>query len=193
MKMNSLTKHCVITCVTLLAAQFMTVSAFAADSETDNRGQLSSSDYKFAKEAATGGMFEVQAGNVAASNSGNSAVQQFGQRMVNDHGKAGQQLAQIAAQKGATLPTTITTKQQKELDKLSKLKGTHFDKDYMAEMVKAHKADEKLFKRASEDIKDPDLKAWATTTLSMVQNHLKMAEDLDATVKHELSMNNLNN
>ena len=56
-------------------------------------------------------------------------------------------------------------------------------------MVKCHKADEKAFTRASEDLQDADLKAFATTTLTMVRDHLKMAEDLDESVKHELSMN----
>lgn len=163
------------------------VSAFAAD-VNDNPGQLTPADYKFAKEAARGGQFEVNLGNVAQSNSKNAPVQQFGQHMVADHTKAGQDLQAIAARKGATLPADLTSHQQKEIDKLSKLTGPEFDKAYMAVMVRAHKMDEKLFTKASEDVQDGDLKAFAGNTLTIVQSHLKMAEDLDQTVKGEVSV-----
>jgi putative membrane protein len=176
-------------CLVMLAAQTAFMSAYAADT-TENRGQLSASDYKFAKEAATGGLFEVNLGNMAAANSRNTAVQQFGQHMVKDHGQAGQNLQQIATQKGATLPSQLTSRQQKEVDRLAKLSGPEFDKAYVACMVRAHKADEKAFKKASEDAEDSDLKNFAATTLTMVQEHLKMAQDLENSIKGEVSVNN---
>jgi putative membrane protein len=174
--------------VLVLTAQLAVTSALAAD-QNENRGQLSSSDYKFAKEAACGGMYEVNLGNMAAANSHNTAVQEFGRRMATDHTRVGQQLQQIATTKGATLPTDLEGKKQKEVDRLSKLTGPDFDKAYVAAMVKAHKADEKAFKKASEDLQDPDLKNFAGETLPMIQDHLKMAQDLEESVKHQLSMN----
>jgi putative membrane protein len=188
MKINYNKKFLLLPCLAMLAAQLTLTSAYASDS-AENRGEFSASDYKFAKEAALGGMFEVNLGNVAAANSSNPQVQQFGQRMVADHGKAGQDLAQIASAKGATLPSQLSKKQQKEVDRLSKLTGPQFDKDYVALMIKCHKSDEKAFKKASEDVQDPQLKEFAANTLQMVQMHLKMAEDLDSSVKNELSMN----
>jgi putative membrane protein len=176
----------ILPCLALMLAQ----AATAADSSDADRGQLSASDYKFAKKAAVGGMFEVTLGNIAQGNSSNNAVQQFGQHMVADHGKAGQALTQLASTKGAVLPTQLPEKFQKEVDHLSSLNGPDFDKAYITLMVKAHKADEKLFKSASEDVQDADLKAFAANTLTIVQEHLKMAEDLENNVKHSLSMNN---
>lgn len=176
-------------CVAALVAQLAVASAFAADA-SGNPGQLAASDYQFARDAAIGGQFEVTLGNIASVNSKNPAVQQFGQRMVGDHGKAGQELQQIAQLKGATLPTQLPSPKQHEIDRLAKLTGTDFDKDYMACMVKAHKMDEKAFRKAAQDLQDPDLKAFAARTLTMVQAHLKMARDLEQSVKHELSVNN---
>lgn len=181
-------KHLLMPCVALLAAQAIVFSIYAAGT-AENRGQLTASDYRFAKEAAYGGMLEVNLGNMAMANSRNAAVQQFGQHMAKDHGQAGQKLAQIAANKGATLPAELLSKQQKEVDRLAGLSGPDFDKAYVALMVKAHKADEKAFRKASEDLQDPDLKQFAAATLGMVQDHLRMAEDLEHTVKNELSLN----
>src|SRR4051812_45963075 len=67
-----------------------------------NPGQLSASDYKFAVKAAEGGMMEVKLGEIASQKSSNPEVKKFGERMVQDHGKAGKELEQIASQKGAT-------------------------------------------------------------------------------------------
>jgi putative membrane protein len=187
MKTNYRSTLQVMPCLAMMITLFTFVSARAADA-TDNRGQLSASDYKFAKTAACGGTFEVNLGNMAASNSKNTAVQQFGKQMVEDHGKAGQQLAQIAQSKGATLPTELTAKQQKEVDKLTAMTGTQFDKAYISLMVKCHKMDEKEFKKASEDAQDADLKGFAANTLTVVQGHLKMAEDIDHNL-HDLSAN----
>jgi putative membrane protein len=181
-------KFRILPCLAMILAQVAMASAYAADSD-ENQGQLSASDYKFAREAAGGGMLEVNLGNMAAANSKNSAVQQFGLRMAKDHGKAGQDLEQIVSRKGASLPSQLPAKQQKEVDHLAKLSGPEFDKAYMALMVHCHKSDEKAFKRASENVQDPDLRAFAATTLTIVQEHLKMAEDLDESTKHEVSRN----
>src|ERR1700743_1142577 len=120
MKTTHLTKC--LPYLVMIAAQAMFVSAYGADTD-NNRGQLSSGDYKFACEAARGGMFEVNTGNAAAANSSNPAVQQFGQQMVKDHGKAGDDLKALATAKGATLPNEVSSKQQKETDRLSKKNG----------------------------------------------------------------------
>jgi len=173
----------VLPCVALLLASMAFVSTRAADTN-ENAGQFSATDYKFAREAATGGMLEVNLGHIAATNSQNTAVQQFAQRMVNDHGKAGLDLAAIAARKGATLPAEVTARQQKEIDRLAKMSGAEFDRSYVAFMVRCHKMDERLFKRESESGQDTELKTFATNTLVTVQDHLKMADDLEGTLKH---------
>lgn len=178
-----------VSCLAALLLQGALLSTYAGDA-AENRGQLSAADYKFAKAAACGGMTEVNLGRIAAEKSANVAVQQFGQHMVMDHGKAGQDLQALAARKGATLPSEPSAAQQKEIDRLNKLSGAAFDKAYVALMVKDHKADEKEFKKAAANVQDPDLRAFAATTLTVVQGHLKMAEDLEQGVKHNnISMN----
>jgi putative membrane protein len=190
MNTHYLKKLYVLPCLAAVMAYATVSTVKAADTTPDNPGQLSASDYKFAKEAAIGGMLEVNLGNIAASNSSTTSVQQFGQKMVRDHGKAGQELNQIAAAKGAALPTELPVRKQREVDKLAQLSGHEFDKAYLAYMIKCHKMDEKAFQHASENLQDPQLRAFAGKTLSTVQMHLKMAEDLYDSTKHEVSVNN---
>src|SRR5262249_34498915 len=145
--------------------------------DTDQmRGRLSSSDYKFAKEAASGGMMEVELGRIAAQKSSTPAIQRFGQEMVTDHGKAGDQLKDIAAKNGAPVPTQLDEDQQKEVNKLNALSGQDFDKKYISMMVHDHKKDLKEFEHASKNVDNADLKSFAADTTAVVQKHLDMAE-----------------
>src|SRR5205085_5702830 len=105
------------------------------------------------------------------------AVRDFAQRMITDHSKANDELKQIIANKGAVLPTETSHKENSEVDKLEKLSGREFDKEYMALMVKDHKKDVKEFDDAAKDVTDPELKAFAQKTLSVIRDHLRTANE----------------
>ena len=81
------------------------------------------------------------------------------------------------------MPSTTTTSQERETERLAKLSGTEFDKAYMADMVKHHKMDVKEFQKAANDATDPDLKAYAANTLPTLQQHLHTAETTEAALK----------
>src|SRR3954470_14226431 len=63
-------------------------------------------DHTFAMKAAEGGMAEVELGNLAKEHGSNSAVKDFGQRMVDDHTKANNELKDLAGKENITLPTS---------------------------------------------------------------------------------------
>ncbi len=100
----------------------------------------------------------------------------FAEKMVTDHTANDQQLTSLAQQKGVTMPTDIDAKEQKELDKLSKLDGTKFDKVYLKGQVRDHTAMLKLMQKEAKSGKDSDLKSFADTTAATVQQHLDMAK-----------------
>lgn len=144
---------------------------------------LSAADQAFAKEAAIGGMAEVDLGKLAASKATNPDVKQFGQRMVDDHGKASEELKSWASQKNVTLPTDLDAKHKSEHARLEKLSGDAFDKQYMTLMVSDHNKDVAAFQRESKTGKDADLKAWAAKTLPTLQDHQKSAKEINAKVQ----------
>jgi putative membrane protein len=144
---------------------------------------LSKDDQEFATKAAQGNMAEVSLGQMAAQKGTAPDVKAFGNRMVNDHGKALDELKQWATNKGFTLPTDVSADQKATADKLSKKSGKDFDKTYADTMADDHEKDAKEFEKASKDAKDPDLKAWAAKTLPVIQDHLKMAKEMKGKVK----------
>jgi len=140
-------------------------------------------DKKFAKNAALGGMTEVELGKLAAEKGSSDAVKQFGQKMADDHSKANDQLKELAAKKSFEIPASLDSKHQSRIDKLSKLSGPAFDKAYIKDAVKDHEKDVNEFKDEAQYGSDPNVKQFAAATLPVLQQHLAAAKDLNKTEK----------
>lgn len=136
----------------------------------------------FAREAAIGGMSEVELGRLAAEKATDPAVKAFGQQMVDDHTKANADLRAIAAQAGVSLPDSVGSKQKKTFDKLSALSGAAFDRAYIDDMVADHKEDVAAFEKAARFSGDSPFKKFAADKLPTLREHLKMAEEAQASV-----------
>jgi putative membrane protein len=145
-------------------------------------GGLSAADQSFVREAAVGGMAEVELGRLASDKASNADVKQFGKRMVDDHGKANDELKKLASEKNVTLPTELDAKHKATVDRLSKLSADAFDRAYVKEMVADHDHDVQAFTKESKSGADPDVKAWAGKTLPTLQEHQKMVHDLSAKI-----------
>ena len=162
----------------LSVAPAQTADAGNTTASSKTGSKLSAADKKFVREAAEGGMAEVELGKLAADKATNQDVKQFGQRMVDDHSKANDQLKQVAQQEGITLPTTLSAKDKAEKERLSKLSGERFDQAYMSLMRKDHTKDVSEFRMESKSGHDPDVKSFAAQTLPTLQDHLKQAESI---------------
>ena len=143
--------------------------------------QLDKKDREFIQKAGAGGLEEVQAGKLAEGKAQNPDVKSFAGMLVTDHGASNQELQSLAQQKGVTLSTTLPHKQQNKIDKMAKAKD--FDKTFIHEQgIEDHKDDIKEFEKASKGAKDPDVKAYATKTLPVLQKHLQRAQEISKTM-----------
>jgi putative membrane protein len=140
--------------------------------------QVAPSDKKFVREAAQGGMAEVELGKLATEKASSDEVKKFGQRMVDDHTKAGNELKQIAGEKGIVVSQQLSAKDKMTKDRLSKLSGEQFDKAYMADMVKDHTQDVADFQKEANSGADSDVKNFAAKTLPTLQDHLREAKQI---------------
>jgi len=142
-------------------------------------------DTEFAVEAADGGMFEVQLGQLAQANASSAEVKNFAKMMVDDHSKANDELKATAAQKNISLPGALSDKCQKKYDELAGKTGEEFDKAYIDLMVSDHEEDLDAFKKEAENGKDADLKAWAAGKVPTLQHHLDAAKTAQDAVKNK--------
>jgi putative membrane protein len=159
----------------LLAISPLAVWAQDANQHMDHGANkmMKSADTHFAIEAAQGGMAEVKLGQLAADKASNPDVKAFGQQMVDDHTKANDQLKSIAQDQGMTLPSDVNQKQQAMYDRLSKLSGGDFDRQYVKGMVMDHEEDVKDFRKEANSGKDEKIKSFASQTLPIIQGHLE--------------------
>lgn len=140
-------------------------------------------DTEFRTKAAQGGMAEVALGQLAANKGSDPKIKEFGQHMVDDHGKANDELKAIAQRDGESLPTESSKQQQDAAQKLGLKSGKDFDAAYAQMMVKDHEEDVALFKKEAASGQDPEMKQFASKTLPTLEQHLKMARELPAAGK----------
>ncbi|HEY1679053.1 MAG TPA: DUF4142 domain-containing protein [Candidatus Sulfotelmatobacter sp.] len=164
--------------LTLLGAAFLITAAHAQSSMAPAKSSAGTPamDTTFMKKAAQGGMAEVELGQLAVQKAASDDVKKFGQRMVDDHTKANDQLKQIAGEEHVTLPRHLNAKDSATKASLEKLSGTEFDRAYMHDMVKDHKQDVAEFQKESNSAQNTGVKNFAAQTLPTLKDHLKEAE-----------------
>ena len=142
---------------------------------------LSKADSKAITDMAMVNMAEVEMGKLAQSKSQNPEVKTFAQQMIDDHGKALQEVQTVAQSKGVTLPTELDAKHKAMSAKLEKLSGDAFDREYMkVGGLASHKEAHALLQKNQKAAKDPEVKALATKMLPTVEQHLKAAKQMPA-------------
>jgi putative membrane protein len=143
---------------------------------------MDSDDMRFLTKAAQGGMLETELGARATELGASEDVKMYGQRMQTDHGQASAELQDVARRKGVMLPTQLDPDEAKTIDDLTRLRGPDFDQHFAKTMVDDHEKDVSDFERASRELKDPELRAWAARELPTLRMHLRMAEDMKSRV-----------
>lgn len=135
-------------------------------------------DKMFIRKAAQGGLAEVELGKLAAEKGASDDVKAFGKKMVEDHTKLNQDIAQLADSIGARLPKKMDKDQQAEYDKLSSLSGEEFDKEYITYMVKDHHSDLREFRMEASSTGDADLKTALDDGAKVIREHMVIADKM---------------
>jgi putative membrane protein len=151
-----------------LAAAFalLTTAAMAQDKASQ----------KFITKAIEGNFAEVQMGQLAQQNGQSQEVKAFGQTLVTDHGAANTKAQQAAQSIGVTSPTGPNAKQKADYDKMAKLNGAAFDKEFAKHMVVDHKKDVAEYQKEAK--KQDAAGQYAQSTLPTLQKHLQSSQTL---------------
>ena len=137
-------------------------------------------DENFVIQAARAGMAEVELGKLAADKASSDEVKKFGQRMVDDHGRANDELKTLAQNKHIALPEAVDPHGKAIHERLAKLSGAAFDRAYMQAMLVDHQKAVNDFRVEVRSGKDADVRGWAAKTLPTLEAHLKLARDTNA-------------
>jgi putative membrane protein len=151
-------------------------SATSSSDRNSDNSKLSRADANFVKEAAQGGLKEVKMGQVAKDRGASPEVKAYGEMLVKEHSKANEKLTQIATSKGVNLAKEIEHKHNDMMKDMEAKQGQDFDRMFIEHAVKDHKKDVAKFEKASRDLQDSELKAFAMETLPKLQAHLAEAQ-----------------
>ena len=137
-------------------------------------------DLNFARAAASGGLSEVELGRLADHRGQSSELRSFGQRMVDDHSQTNNQLKEVAAAANVPLPNVPGPEGQAMRERLDKMQGDAFDRDYIQGQISAHQQTVQLFEYEIGSGQDAQLKNFAAQTLPVLMRHLEIAQDINA-------------
>lgn len=149
-------------------------TALLNESDEDDDSNL------FLKQAAIGGIMEVEAGKIAIANASSADVKALAQMIVKDHEAANQELKALATGKSVLLPTELPADKQDHLNSMKNLKGKDFDKHYLQMMREDHKKDIDMFRETSANSRSKDIKDFAAKTLPVLEKHSQEVERVAA-------------
>jgi putative membrane protein len=151
-----------LTVLTLLLA----TSAHAAEKPSQS----------FLKKAIQGNYAEVEMGKLAQQKGQSDNVKNFGQMLQADHAAANEKAIDAAKSMGVTPPDGPNAKQKADYEKMSKMSGPQFDRDFATHMVADHQKDIAEYTKAS---KSADAAGeYAKGNIPVLQKHLETARSL---------------
>jgi putative membrane protein len=138
----------------------------------------------FITKAAQSDEFERREGRLAEKRARSPEVRHFGAHMVKAHTLTTEGLKAAIRKAGMTPPPppALTDDQQHMIDQLKALHGRAFDKAYIDQQVQAHQQALALMQGYSQTGAVPAIKAAATKTTPIVQNHLDMATKIQGRI-----------
>ena len=155
----------------LFCAALLPTTGTASDS-------VNAADAKFITHETAAGMSVVKTASLGAQKTTREDIKAFAQMLVTDHTATNDQLAKLAVTKGVATSATMNPKDAEHYQTLEKASGKEFDKEFLAQIVRGHKACVSNFEEASANAKDNDVKNWATTVLPVLKTHLDKAMEL---------------
>jgi len=154
----------------------------AAKADTDRTAVRGDRD--FVGDMMADGRAEVELGKLARQKAQNKEVKDFAAMMVRDHTKAGAELKTVATQANLDMAKVDADMDHHKgvRDRLAKLSGVEFDREYIKAMVDDH---EKAVKDAEDkaDKADNDhVKQWAAKAIPTLKKHLETAKNIQDTL-----------
>ncbi len=132
----------------------------------------------FLRNAATSSRFELEASRLAATKSTDPSIRSFATRLSASHGIASQQLQHMLHARGMAAPM-LENSQRQVLNRLAKLDGAKFNREFMAQVGIRYQSDEvQMFEKAQKAVKDPVLLAWIDSSLTTLKENLALAEQV---------------
>ena len=160
------------------AAQDATSAAVGATSATT--AAVANSTDAFVTGLATGGMYEIKAGEIAEKKAKDPAVKALAKMMVSDHTALGKAAEPAIKASGKPVPTELDERRKGLIDNLNAAAPGEFDAAYLSQQEAAHSEALTLLRGYADGGGDAGLKAVAVSAIPKVQMHLDKLHELQS-------------
>ncbi|MBV9420429.1 MAG: DUF4142 domain-containing protein [Alphaproteobacteria bacterium] len=138
---------------------------------------LADSPQNFIQKAIQGDNSEVMLGRLAQRNAVSPAVRDFGRMLVNDHSNARGEAMRVAYMLRVRPTDSVAPEALRERDRLSRLSGREFDREFVRYMIDDHRKDIADFREEMREDHGPASRL-AERQLPTLQRHLNTALSL---------------
>jgi putative membrane protein len=105
---------------------------------------------------------------------GTSEVKTFASSLVKDHQASYDKLSELLKTRKVGVVSGTEAETKAEIKRLTELKGTDFDREYLKWIIEEHKSSIPLFENQIKLGKDADVTAYAKDNLVVVRKHLQI-------------------
>lgn len=140
-------------------------------------------DQEFLTHAIACEIAEVKTAELALKTSKNEDVRRFANRMITDHSKSRDALLERAKEIKLAVVEGVAKEQRERMEKLSKLEGSAFDREYMQCETEGHEIGLKMWEKWSLDAKEQNIRDLAKRSAAVVKEHLEMAREISKKLK----------
>ncbi|HEX8350888.1 MAG TPA: DUF4142 domain-containing protein, partial [Hymenobacter sp.] len=124
-------------------------------------------DAEFMVNSASHGLLELELSKLAQQRATVPAVKNLATQLLQHHAEMNNTLKSLADRKSIVLPSSLGDEEQPQ--KLARLTGTQFDKQYMDAIVDAHQEDIDSFDDMSDEAYDGDIRGFAAKYLPVLK------------------------
>jgi putative membrane protein len=158
-----------IALLTVAAVAFWGGNVRAADQPLDNDFVIKTSSCEHAC---------VEMAKMGEKQANSPKVKEFAARLAKDHQGCYDKLSEVIKNKKIVVVAGFEKDTKSEMDRISKLSGPDFDREFLKWVIASHKDAVARFEAQANNGKDADIAKFAKDTLSGIRAYLKEAEEL---------------
>jgi putative membrane protein len=147
----------------------LAISALAAGCTEKVEPVRIRSDQDFVNYVAYTGLFKIQASRLAIQVAGSNDLKLLSKEIFDYYTAANDDLARVSIENGFSVPVSLDEERQQLYNRLDRLWGQDFDKQYLTDMQKIYQEDIKWYEEAAAKLKNSELKAWAGISLQEIR------------------------
>jgi predicted outer membrane protein len=133
-------------------------------------------EWRFLKEAAAAARFEYDASKLALAKSQDAHIRSLAATLVNHQAASLQSLQRMLHARNMA-PPMLANDQRKALNRMGKLQGAKFDREWMESVaVRSQQDSLQAFEKAAATARDPQLRGWIDRTLPSMRYQFATAE-----------------